>query len=201
MEQHPVTPIVCMTETPMNPHINSTRVRAPVSDILDVQASCIKTDKGTSLNPTGRQVADSKNRGIKLMNSKKYLQIGTLNVRTLKEKEKRLEMANNFNKCKLNILGVVEHKVEEDPSLIEQLEGYTLITTGAWRNTNGAAAGGVGLIINSLAEKALAEIIPANDRIVTATFNGNPSTSVVINCAPIEGSKDAEETLLMTWHY
>uniref|UniRef100_A0A0L8FTU5 Abscisic acid G-protein coupled receptor-like domain-containing protein n=1 Tax=Octopus bimaculoides TaxID=37653 RepID=A0A0L8FTU5_OCTBM len=45
MEQHPVTPIVCTTKTPMNPC--STRVRAPdSSDILDVQASRIMTDEG-----------------------------------------------------------------------------------------------------------------------------------------------------------
>lgn len=67
------------------------------------------------------------------MNTKKYLQIGIVNVRTTREKEKRLEMANIFTKCKLNILGVVEHKTvhEEDPTPIEQLEGCLLVTASA----------------------------------------------------------------------
>ncbi|CAI9733581.1 Hypothetical predicted protein [Octopus vulgaris] len=101
-------------------------------------------------------------------------------------------MANNLNRCKLNIRGVVEHRIvhEEDLTFIEQLESCTLITTNARRRINGAAAGSV---INGLAEKALAKVMLVNDRIVTATFNGNPSTTVVNNYAPMVGSKDAEE--------
>lgn len=107
------------------------------------------------------------------MSSKKYLQIGTFNAaRTLREKEKRLEMARNFKKCKLNILGVVDHKIvhKEHHILIEQLDNCTLITTSAWRNSNGAAAGGVGIVVNNKAEKALAEVKPINSRIMTVIF-------------------------------
>ena len=101
----------------MNTHDNSIRVRVPALSIPDIQARRRKTNEGASLNLSGREVVDGANRGNKLMNSKKYLQIGTLNVRTLnlktlRKKEKRLEMANNFNKCKLNILGIVDYKYE-----------------------------------------------------------------------------------------
>ena len=100
-------------------------------------------------------------------------------------------MANSFSQCKLNILGIVGYKIvhEEDPILIEHLENCTLITISAWRNNNG----GVGLVVNGFAEKALAEVIPINERIITVTFNGNPSTTVIINYTPTEGSKAAEE--------
>ena len=47
--------------------------------------------------------------------------------------------------------------------------------------------------MNGLAEKGLAEVTPINDRIITVTFNGNPSTTVIINYAPTEGSKAVEE--------
>ena len=76
----------------MNTHGNSTRLRAPAPSIPDVQASLRKTNESVSLNPSGREVVDGANRGNKLMNSKKYLQIGTLNLKTLRKKEKRLEM-------------------------------------------------------------------------------------------------------------
>ena len=51
----------------------------------------------------------------------------------------------------------------------------------------------VGLLINRNAEQALAEIKPINERIVVAVFNGNPNTTIVVNYAPIEGIKEAEE--------
>ena len=153
-----------------------------------------KTGEDASLNPTGREVPDSKNKGTKLMNCKKYLQIGTFNARTLRNQEKRLELAKNLSKCKLSILGIVHHKIvhEEDPIQIEQLDNCTLITS-AWRNTNAASAGGVGVFVNNHAEKALAEIKSINSRIMAVVFSGNPNTTVVVNYAPVEGSEEENE--------
>ena len=114
------------------------------------------------------------------MNCKKQLQIGTFNARTLRNQEKRLELAHNFNKCKLDILGVVDHKIvhEEEQIRRENLGNCTLITTSTWRNSNGAAAGGVGVLVSRHAEKALGEIRPLNNRIMSVIFKGNPNTTV-----------------------
>lgn len=69
MDHRSVTPSVCATEPPWNPHLNSIRVRVPDSSFPDVLANLIKIVGGTSLN-LGREVADGENRGIKLMNFK-----------------------------------------------------------------------------------------------------------------------------------
>ena len=92
-------------------------------------------------------------------------------------------------------MGIIDHKIvhKNDPVLFQKFDNCTLITTSAWRNSNGAASGGVGLLISKSSEKALAEVNPINDRTVIAVFNGNPKTTIVINYAPIEGSKEAEE--------
>ena len=59
-----------------------------------------------SLKPKGRVVADlSKNKekklpesSPKLLSCKSYIQIATLNVRTIRTSDKIYEIANNFNK-------------------------------------------------------------------------------------------------------
>ena len=104
-------------------------------------------------------------------------------------------MVNNFNKYKLNILGIIDHKIvhKNDQILFQKFDNCTLITTSSWINSNGAASGVIGLLISKTSEQALAEVKPINDRIVITVFNGNPKTSVVINYAPIEGNKEAEE--------
>ena len=47
--------------------------------------------------------------------------------------------------------------------------------------------------VRILFEQTLAEAKPINDRIVIAVFNGNPKSTVVLNYAPIEGNKEAED--------
>ena len=68
-----------------------------------------------------------------------------------------------------------------------------MITTSAWRNAHGATVGGVGIIMSQLADKSLAEVNAINQRILVATFNGSPCTTVIANYAPCEGSEDSEE--------
>ena len=183
-------------------HENSTRVNGPANTIPVVRArpTHSMTNGGASLNsigsnPIGREEAEGKNKGNTLLSCKTYVQVATFNTRTIRTEDKRLELANNFNKCKLDILGIVDHKIvhEDDPVLIQQLDNCMLITTSAWRNSNGAASGGVGVVVSNKAEKALAEVKPVNDRILVVIFSGNPSTTLIINYAPTEGSEGAEE--------
>ena len=75
-----------------------------------------RTHDVASLKPKGRGVYDlSKNKeknvlpesSPKLISFKSYIQIATLNVRTIRTSDKIYEIANNFNKCKLSISIVV----------------------------------------------------------------------------------------------
>ena len=65
-------------------------------------------------------------------------------------------MVNNFNKYKLNILGIIDHKiiVHKNDQVLQKFDNCTLITISAWRrNSNGAASGGVGLLISKTSEQ------------------------------------------------
>jgi len=155
-------------------------VEVPDTTTPDVKV-CLKRNDDTSSNPTGRDISDNVNKGNKLMNCKKQIQIRTFNARTLRKDDKRRQLTNNFNKCNLDILGIVDHKIvhEEEAVRIENLDRCTLITTSAWRNSNGATGGGIGILVNRQTEKALAEIKPINPRIMLVIFSGNPSTTVI----------------------
>lgn len=111
--------------------------------------------RDSSLNQNGRAGSDSRNKGIQFLHCKMYLLIGTTNGRILMNKGKCLELAINSNKCKLNSLDVVNQKIvhRNDPMLIEKLDSCSLIMTSPWKNFNGAAGGGLGIVANSKAEK------------------------------------------------
>ena len=64
----------------------------------------------------------------------------------------------------------------------------TLITSSAWRNNQGAAVGGVGIVVYTQIRKT-----QINPRILKITFNGNPGTIVVVNYLPTEGNEAARE--------
>ena len=140
---------------------------------------------------------DRKNNGTgnKLMSCKHETLVATHNVRTIRSKHKREELANAFNLNNINILGIVDHKIvhNDDTILTEELNNCTLITSSAWRNANNSASGGVGLLVNKLTEKALISVDPFNERIMCAHFSGNPSTTVIVHYAPTEGSDNAIE--------
>ena len=95
---------------------------------------------------------------------------------------------------KLNIVGLVDHKlVHDEPVETTEHENCVLITSSAWRNRAGAAVGGIGFAINKNTASALADTKRINERILVANFSGNPATTIIIHYSPTEGSADAEE--------
>ena len=55
-----------------------------------------------------------------------------------------------------------------------------LITSSAWWNEAQASVGGVGLPLSTTAKKSLTGVRSHSDRILIATFQGNPATSVIV---------------------
>ena len=114
----------------------STRVKAPANIRPAPQASTPSTAHDVvSPNPQGRDAADRrKDKGF--LTCKEHKQVGTLNTRTLSEEYKRKELANIFNRVKLSILGITDHKIvhtkDDDAVKYWKLENCTLITTSAW---------------------------------------------------------------------
>ena len=79
-------------------------------------------------------------------NCRHFLNVATINVRTIRLESKRIELASNCSDHTIAILGVIDHKiVHDDPVLVQNYGTHALITTSAWRKSNNAAAEGVGL--------------------------------------------------------
>ena len=79
-----------------------------------------------------------------------------------------------MNRQRMTILAIIDQKTcHEDEINYEQLDKHTIITSSAWRNSDNAAAGGGGFIINKNAEGPLAERSKFNNRILIAHFSGN----------------------------
>lgn len=184
----------------------STRVQAPAITQPEVDNACsgvnsAGTNDAAQCNSSENCVADRKNNKssnqknkIKLLSCKNVTKVATQNVRSLRNQGKRDELAYAFNKANLNILGIVDHKlVHSEEIKTEDRNKCTLITSSAWRNSNGASSGGVGLLVSKTTESALADVKPFNERIIIAHFNGNPTTTVIVHYSPTEGSVTAED--------
>ena len=69
---------------------------------------------------------------------------------------------------------------------------WKLITSSAWKNSMNSAIGGVGMLLSPQAYKALNMIESISPRIIIATFNGNPM-STIISCYSPTNVHDEEE--------
>ena len=73
------------------------------------------------------------------------------------------------------------------------IDNHLLVTSSAWRNTAQAALGGVGLLMNKAAENCLSDVIKISNRIVKATFSGNPETTIIVAYSPTNDKKNEAE--------
>ena len=117
-----------------------------------------------------------------------------MNVRTIRLKSKKEELANNMKMNNINILGIVDHKINHTDTIrYENIGNLTLITSSAWRNSNNASVGGIGIMVDRSSENVITEIKKWNERILIVNFNGNPITTIIIHYYPCEGRNDAAE--------
>ena len=107
-----------------------------------------------------------------------YKYTATFNARTLRTENKRKELFQGFDSQSITILGVIDHKIvhneSDDDIVYNQVNSSLFITSSAWRNDVNAAVGGVGIMINKRACNVQSEVIKWNERIIIATFEGNP---------------------------
>ena len=85
------------------------------------------------------------------------------------------------------------HNESDDDIVYKQVNSSLFITSSAWRKDANGAVGGVGIIINKRASNVLSEVIKWNERIIIATFEGNPKTTIIVHYSPVEGDDEAEQ--------
>ncbi|KAI8514657.1 hypothetical protein Bbelb_072480 [Branchiostoma belcheri] len=164
---------------------NNTRVKVPNRDPTTGRGPKGFHDD-LSPNPQGRNKPDGGTCiGRSLVNCRRTTTISTLNVRTLKEARCREELATNLSLYEIDVLGIQEHRiVHEEEVKHEVINGQQLITTSATRNQAGAAVGGIGIMLGSTASSSLAKVTKNTERILTASFQGNPVASIIVTYCP-----------------
>ena len=130
----------------------------------------------------------------RLMKSKMEVRISTFNVQTLRKEEKIPELiASSENTCQ-DIVCIQEHRyIHEDSPTKEHAFGtWKLITCSAWKNDVNAAVGGIGMLLSNRAYKALASVEMITNRIMIATFYGNPKTTLICCYSPTNVSDESD---------
>ena len=186
-------------------HIPADLTTSPNSEMNDVGIS--KPCGGMSINsednsgiskPYGRMSIDGSEsiRENKFLKCKRTLKISTMNTRTLRKPSLQVELCALAKKYKIDVIGIQEHRiVHSDDSKIQYenlVEGYQLVTISAWRNSAGAAVGGIGLLLSTTARKSLISIQAISPRLMEATFNGNPKTTVMVTYSPTNVAEEDE---------
>jgi len=96
---------------------------------------------------------------------------------------------------KHDIVCVQEHRFFHDDVLLKHHDmgnGWLLITSSAVKNAANASIGGVGLLLSPNAQKCLDNIESISPRILIASFNGNPKTSVICCYSPTNVSEEVD---------
>ena len=110
------------------------------------------------------------------------------------------ELAWNLKKHRVEICGLQEHRQVHKNNRCSEVNryqagsGYELYTSSAWRNTSQAATGGVGIVLGRVAQKLLTSVDRISDRVLKATFQGNPALSIIVAYAPCEYADADEKT-------
>ena len=183
----------------------STRVQAPTTHAEDRY-----NDDSVALNPpSGRAIDDvqlsprqpteniknpKKNRSGGVVSCRKESIIGTLNVRTVREFSKRLEMVTLFLRSQVTALAIQEHRVvhDEEVRIEEHKKGVRFISTSAWRNSAQASTGGVGFLLTKQAFNAVSLIKAYSKRCMLVSFDGNPRFTMICVYSPTESASEEE---------
>ena len=151
-------------------------------------------DDDSSLNLTRREGSDDSRRVQAMLKTKKSTKIATFNARTLREDWRLEELVSCMSINDIEIIGVQEHRrVSEEETTFAKKNNYHLITASAWRNKAQAATGGVGIVLSRKAENALSKVEVISPRVMTATFAGNPETTIIVAYSPTNLTTNDEE--------
>ena len=167
----------------------------------NVGESTVNTSPRTSvthdedaLNLNRSASSDTESVPTVLVKPKKTIKISTFNVRTAKDDWRVHELIHHMDKQGISIIGIQEHRrIHSEEVKFQQIDNHMLITISAWRNKAQAATGGVGILLSNAAEKVLSDVTRISDRIIKATFAGNPETSIIVAYSPTNVREHQDE--------
>ncbi|XP_029312544.1 craniofacial development protein 2-like [Cottoperca gobio] len=134
-------------------------------------------------NPDVRVLSDHSTRSKALLRCRRPFTMGSFNANTVREEGRLEELAHCAEERRVEILGIQEHRRvhSEDQIVYHRVEKCWSFTSSAWRNEAQAATGGVGLLLSS---RALLRVHYHTNRILSADFDGNPVTTVIVVYSP-----------------
>ena len=136
----------------------------------------------------------------KLLKCKRTIQIAIFNVRILNRIGQLPELSASAIYYNIDIICIEEHRYthREDIKYHDTGNGWMLATASALKNSVNTTIGDVGMFIGPQALKSLNSIEKIQPRMMVATFNGNPSATIISCYSPTNVS---EETDLITFYY
>ena len=152
----------------------------------------VAVEKSTT-EPTSTSIKSNKNSNSRLLKCKQPIMISSLNVRSLSSATQMGELVAAAEEHRHEIICLQEHrKYHEDIPVNYHDAGkkWTLVTASAWKNSTNTTIGGVGMLLSPKAMDALSNIEAVTNRILIATFNGNPASSVICCYSPTNVSEE-----------
>lgn len=126
------------------------------------------------------------------MQKTNHLQFLQCTVWSLTHVSRKQELLQNFSKYNLDVLSIQEHRFHHPDSEFRHvgLDRNKLITSSAWKNSQGSTIGGVGILLSPKASNNLLSLKKVSDRIIVAEFNSNPKTSFISCYSPTNVSDE-----------
>ena len=130
----------------------------------------------------------------KLLKCKRTIQIATFHFRTLNEIGQLPELTASAIDLNIDMICIQEHRytLTEDIEYHDSGNGWTLATESAWKNSVNPTIGGVGMLRGPQTLKSLNRIEKIQPRMMVATFNGNPSATIITCYSPTNVSEETE---------
>ena len=170
-----------------NPILPAPGVSRNSANTIEASRSQRRQNDDAAVNRDTRGVASDNSGHVKaLLRCKETVILGTYNTNTLRDEDRQLELQHCCQQQLIGILGVQEHCIiHTAPIEYKSIGSSTLVTSSGWRNEVQASQGGVGLLLDRKARKALLKAVPTDSkRILVAEFDGNPKTTVIVFYAP-----------------
>ena len=118
----------------------------------------------------------------------------TFNIRTLNRIGQLLELTASAIDHNIDIICIQENRYthSRDIKYQDSGNGWTLATAYAWKNSVNSTTGGVGMLIGPGALQSLNCIGKIKPRMTVATFNSNPSATIISYYSPTKVSEEAD---------